>query len=140
MRVKLTKKLIDASSPALRREKLVLWDSSLRGFGIVIRSSGKKTYCIQYRDARNALKRLSIGEHGLITLDEARLAAQKLLSQYKSGELVEARVKNNIFFDQLAESYLNKHSLQYKRDKSVLEDKRLINQFLLVTLRLRIRD
>lgn len=80
---KLTKRIVDAASlpapgPDGKPGYYFLWDRELTGFGLRVRSNGRKTYELQYRDAAGASRRVVIGEHGPFTPDTARTAATKL--------------------------------------------------------------
>ena len=79
--VKLTKKLID-TIPACDRDRFI-WDAELKGFGVRVWPSGRKTFVAKYRigGGRNgATRRFTIGTYGTLTVDEARTAARKVLS------------------------------------------------------------
>src|SRR5271165_6164005 len=58
-------------SLASRKGFKLLWDDALAGFGVAAFASGKKVYVAQYRQARRS-RRITIGEHGRLTPDEAR--------------------------------------------------------------------
>jgi integrase len=82
----LTKRLIDATTPADGKE-LRLWDDDPRGFGIRIKPSGVKTFFVQYRSPITFNKsRLTIGQYGRLTVDEARREARKILGSVEKGE------------------------------------------------------
>jgi integrase len=66
-----------------------LWDADLAGFGLKVTPTGKKTYVIQYRipglGRRGFAKRFSLGEHGPLTPEQARLLARKELGRVAHG-------------------------------------------------------
>ncbi|MEO8242231.1 MAG: integrase family protein [bacterium] len=76
---KLTKTSVEDA--AATSKEFLLWDTDLKGFGLRVKPSGVKTYLIQYRDAQGRSKRLTIGQHGPLTCDEARKAAKTLLAK-----------------------------------------------------------
>jgi len=82
---KITKRFVESISPD-PKETLKYWDSELKGFGIVVLPSGRRTYCVQYRNQHRILKRFKIGVHGQITAEEARDLAKKMLGQVAHGE------------------------------------------------------
>ena len=82
---KLTKRAIDALTPPERGEFFV-WDQELRGFGVRIKSTGGKTYLVQYRNAEGRTRRLALGQHGALTPDLARSAARQKLAAAARGE------------------------------------------------------
>jgi hypothetical protein len=115
---------------------LKYWDSELKGFGIVILPSGRRTYCIQYRNQHRTLKRLKIGVHGQVTTEEARELAKKRLGQVAHGEdpAEEKRsYKNLATIKDLAEDYIERHGCR-KRSRSLKEDQILLNNIILPSL------
>lgn len=85
--MKLTKQLIDTTLPASSKD-VYLWDKSPVGFGLRIRPSGSKTFFYSYRPGggRSASKkRLVIGQHGKVTLEQARKVAQEAAGQVAAG-------------------------------------------------------
>ncbi len=81
----ITKRFIESISPDLSKT-LKYWDSTLKGFGVIVLPSGRRTYCVQYRNQNRVLKRLKIGVHGQITTEEARALARKHLGSVAHGE------------------------------------------------------
>ena len=83
----LTKRLIDAAKPDSTRD-FRLWDDNPRGFGIRIKPSGVKSFFVQYRSPiTDKKRRLTIAQYGVLTLDEARTEARKLLARVaKEGD------------------------------------------------------
>jgi integrase len=79
---KLTKRAVERLEPESR--DYLIWDRDLRGFGIRVYPSGKKTYLIQYRVGRRT-RRITIGQHGALTSDEARNRAKQLLGDVARG-------------------------------------------------------
>lgn len=81
--MKLTKRIIDNLSP--ESKDYFVWDSDTLGFGIRIFSSGRKSYIIQYR-AKGRTRRMTIGRHGVLTVDEARKMAKERLVEVTKGK------------------------------------------------------
>jgi len=82
--VKLTKRVVDAA-PA-KPSPYFIWCSKVSGFGVRIFPSGKRVYYADYRNNAGARKRMSIGQHGKLTTDEARKEASKTLGAALKGE------------------------------------------------------
>ena len=80
---KLTKKFIDSIKPTGRDQ--ILWDDDLKGFGLRVKPSGAKSFCIQYRNAAGASKRQTLGQVGILTPDQARTAARERLAAVTLG-------------------------------------------------------
>lgn len=83
---KLTKRFIDGLEyNAEAKQRDVRWDSDISGFGIRIYPSGKKSFVLSYRQA--GTKRLfTIGQYGNITLEQARILAQKKMGEVADGK------------------------------------------------------
>lgn len=67
-----------------RETDYFVWDEDLAGFGIRVYPSGRKAYLMQYRAARKSRRR-AIGQHGVLTADDARKEARKLLGEVARG-------------------------------------------------------
>lgn len=80
---KLTKRAIDALKP--EATDYFVWDSQIAGFGVRVMPSGAKTYQAQYRKGGRT-RRVSLGRHGKITVDEARRLAKDVMGQVAMGE------------------------------------------------------
>ena len=107
--MKLTKKAIDA----IRRDGTdrVYWDAELRGFGLRVKPSGLKTFLIQFRNRQGGSRRLTVGQYGRMTPDEARVEARRLLSDVERGlDPAEQRreERNAITVGDLCREYLEK--------------------------------
>jgi Arm DNA-binding domain len=72
---KLTKRAIDALTPPEKGE-IFVWDTELRGFGLRVKSTGGKTYLVQYRNTEGRTRRLAIGQHGGVTTGGTGVAAR----------------------------------------------------------------
>src|SRR4051812_34252055 len=85
---RITKRLVDSLESA-DKDRFV-WDEDLGGFGIRIWPSGRKAYVVQYRvpgmGRRGSARRISLGEHGSLTPDEARKLAKRELAKVAQGE------------------------------------------------------
>ncbi|SFS22254.1 site-specific integrase [Yoonia litorea] len=80
---KLTKRTID--SLQAESKDFFVWDSQIAGFGVRVMPSGAKTYQAQYR-AGGRTRRVSLGRHGKITVDEARRLAKDVMGSVAMGE------------------------------------------------------
>ncbi|CAO4184733.1 Site-specific recombinase, phage integrase family [Methylorubrum populi] len=81
---KLTKKVVDAAAP--RDVKYFVWCSELAGFGVRVFPSGRRVYYADYRTKTGTRRRMSLGAHGKITVDEARKLAITTLGDAIRGE------------------------------------------------------
>ncbi|MGB8841778.1 MAG: tyrosine-type recombinase/integrase [Aliidongia sp.] len=107
---KLSKPLIAALNPT--DQDVVVWDSSLPGFGLRAKASGVKTFVIQYRNRSGRSRRLSLGNLGKVTLDQARKEAVRLMGQVATGhDPAEERrmLLRSETIEQLADLYMREH-------------------------------
>lgn len=80
---RLTKRSVEKLE--LSDREYFVWDSELSGFGVRVMPSGRKSYLVQYR-ASGRSRRRTIGPHGVLTADQARVEAKKLLGDVARGE------------------------------------------------------
>lgn len=129
---KLTKRFVEAITPS-SSATLKYWDTEIKGFGVVVLPSGRRTYCVQYRNSEGIKKRLKIGVHGQITTEEARTLARKHLGEVAHGHDPKEKKKENknlLTINALVKDYLERHA-QNKRPKSLQEDQNLLNRFII---------
>ena len=90
----LTKRRIDVAKYAgSGNSRDVRWDDNPRGLGLRVYPSGRKAFVVSYRNG-NGVKRLAtVGDFGVLTLDEARRQAKRLLVSVgdKADPLAERR-------------------------------------------------
>jgi hypothetical protein len=84
--VKLTTRFVNEIKPT--DSIIIKWDDYLKGFGLCIRSSGKKTFILKYRigRGRRALnKKHSLGCLPVVTLEIAKNKAKSFLLMASQG-------------------------------------------------------
>ena len=84
---KLTKREVDGARPAQCR--YIVWDTELRGFGLRVEPSGRKTFIARYRagGGRTGIQRQkTLGQYGEITPDQARRRARSTLAAAADGK------------------------------------------------------
>jgi len=107
--MKLTINTIKAISVDPKRD-IYAWDDELSGFGIRIKSSGVRSFMLQYRNASGVSRRLTLGKIGVLTPDEARkMAKEKLAAVAKGNDPAEVRTEQRkaMTVKELCDSYLN---------------------------------
>jgi hypothetical protein len=140
MSIKLTKRSIDSIQP-LPDKDVFVWDNELKGFGLRVFSSGRKTYFVQYRNQYNRTRRIKIGMHGIFTVEQARDQAKIILGEIAKGSDPSNEQKNNrnrkniLTVAELAQEYLDVYAKDSKREKSYKEDQKLINKKNLASIR-----
>ena len=125
--MKLTKKIIEGltyQGPVPRRD--VRWDDEISGFGIRIYPSAKKSFIMSYR-IHNRKHLLTLGDFGILTLDQARKMAKQELVKVLSGiNPLDKRKQSSKdqMMKSLCEAYLSRYARIHK--KSWQEDERRI--------------
>jgi integrase len=83
--LKLTKRVVETLRPRPRGD-FFAWDESLPGFGVRVQAGGRKVYVIGYRpQGARRFRRLTLGRHGPLTLDQARRLAKQHLGAVAAG-------------------------------------------------------
>jgi integrase len=129
---KLTKRIVDITAPAAKKQVLV-WDDRFPGFGLVVYPSGVKSYVYQYRNAEGRSHRATIGKHGDWTPDQARRRAEELRDIVRAGgdPLTQKRtVKQSPTVGDLLDAYLLSERFQDKSDQTQKIDRGRIERHL----------
>ena len=122
---KLTKRVVD--SIPTNGADLKIFDSQVPGFHVRVKPSGSKSYALKYR-ASGRQRNLTIGRHGVITPDQARSEAFRLLAAISDGDDPSAERKSALkdpTLEQFWEEYLERHAIPRKAPGSVKEDRSL---------------
>jgi integrase len=83
-RVKLTKRVIDAFACPTDLARAAMFDSEILGFHVEAYPNGRKVYRLKWK--RNGQQgRETLGEHGVITVDQARARAISLKGKIQDG-------------------------------------------------------
>jgi len=130
MRLELTKKIVEKTKP--EASDLFIWDTETPGFGLKITPKGKRIYICQYR-VNGRSRRLSLGRHGVITIDQARKAAKEKLGSAALGE-DPAAIRSGATVQELAERYIKEHAQPKKKPSSVKNDEWLLGKIILPKL------
>jgi integrase len=80
---KITKRVVDASSAKAKR--YIVWDSELKGFGLLVLPTGIKSYIFNYRTPEGRERRITIGKHGTWTPAQARDKAEQYRQAIRTG-------------------------------------------------------
>ena len=125
---RITKRFVDSLKP----EDSVYWDTEVPGFGIRVKKSGSRSFCIQYRNIHRRSRRLTIGTYGVITVDQARRKAKVLLSSVENGkDPLETKIQEREAEDMscLAKTFLEQVERR-KKASSLRMDKSYIERFI----------
>lgn len=131
---KLTKKIVESTAP--QNKDVILWDSEASGFFCKITPAGKRSYFLYYRTNDRRQRRPKIGDHGIITCEQARGMAQRWLLEVSQGNDPSGdkqELRNAPTLKELAEQYMQEYAPR-KKASSQKEDQRLWEQHILPTL------
>jgi integrase len=132
--MKLTKRAIEKIQPGDR--DVFLWDDT-PGFGVRVLPSGKRSFVLQYRNSEGRSRRVTLGRFGVLTVQQARQRAIRLLVDVQDGKdpAQERRQEaSSPVFSELAARYLRDHATPKKKPGSVAEDRRLLTKHVLPAL------
>jgi integrase len=108
--MKLTKKIVEGMSLPDSGQRFV-WDDEIKGFGIRLTPT-TKAYVVQGR-VNGTDRRVTLGRHGIITLQEARTKAQHVLSAMLKGVDPAVEKKRaeaySLTLRKLSENYIRDH-------------------------------
>jgi integrase len=80
---KITKRCVDTAG--VKPERYIVWDSELKGFGLLVLATGVKSYVYQYRTPEGRQRRATIGKHGQWTPAQAREKAEDYRQLVRGG-------------------------------------------------------
>lgn len=130
---KLTKRTVEALKP--RAVDYFEWDTEIAGFAVRVMPSGAKTYQLQYRSGGRT-RRVGLGRHGKVTVDQARLKARELLGLIAKGENPAeeiAEYRRNPTVGALCERFYEAHVLQRCKPRTQDAYRRTLDRFVIPT-------
>ncbi len=127
---RLTKRVVDQASANSKAASL--WDDELKGFGLRVWPSGRKVYIVKCR-IKGRQRFITIGPHGPVTAEQARVRAFEILSEAKGGrdpakELDQARKAPTM--KGLGERFLDEHVAVRCKPSTQAEYKRSVELFI----------
>ena len=113
----------------------VFWDRDQPGFGVRVFPSGTKMYIAQARHGGKSI-RVTLGRHGVITADEARGRASRVINRIRAGENaidspLPARFHGGATVADLAARYMEQHVGAHCRDSTAASLRKLIERHIL---------
>lgn len=138
---RITKRFVDSLFPGPK--EFEHWDDQLPGFGIRVKPSGVKSYVIRYRTS-SGQRRLTLGQHGRITPDQARQMAKDRFHEISQRMDPSARRKEDReapTVKELAERYLSDYAEIHNKPGTAREVRRLLEKNVIPHLgRLKVGD
>ncbi len=105
-----------------------VWCDKIKGFGMRVFPSGKKSFLVTYRNTANTKRFYTIGNYPDITVEQARHVAKLKLLEVSNGDDPQATrrgKKDEMTFEALARDYMvhsKEHKRSYKNDYQRLRD------------------
>ncbi len=128
---KLTKRLVETLSA--QDKDVIVWDSEVKGFFCKVTPTGKRSYFLYYRTQDGRQRKPKIGDHGVMTCEEARTMAQRWLNEVAQGGDPSAQkslLKSLPTVKELAERYMREYAPR-KKELSKKDDERLWNHYII---------
>jgi integrase len=127
---RITERFVSSIIPSRDR---IYWDDRLKGFGVRVSPSGRKTYLIQYRNLNRGTRRFKLGVHGKLKAEKARSRAKELLGKNEGG-FDPSKERNTRRYAptlaDLARDYFEHHGPK-KRASSLRNDHSMVNRYVL---------
>ncbi|MDC1198867.1 integrase family protein [bacterium] len=123
---KLTKGVVDRLKPGPKDQ--FVWDSQDKGFGVKISPAGKITFIVQKRlTPTTAAIRITVGDYGVFTPDEAREVAREHLQAMRKGidprDVRRQEEARSITLREVADAYFTdkdlKESTRHEMDRHI---------------------
>lgn len=129
---KITKRTVDAAEKSERR--FIVWDTEVKGFGLLVLPSGVKSYLYNYRTPEGRERRITIGQHSdALTPEIARTKAVKLAREIADGKdpLAEKQERRNArTVTELLDLYLESQPFKDKAKTTQVTDRGRIERHL----------
>jgi integrase len=123
----LTQRLVGSLKPQ-KKSNYIRYDDEVKGFGIRVTAHGAKSFVLNYYAAGRE-RRCTIGSWPEWSADAARDEALALRKDIRGGKdpLREKEiVRGEPTVEELAEEYIERHAIPYKKPSSVKQDRRML--------------
>jgi integrase len=135
MNIRITQSSVKAAEPPASGY-IIQFDDKLDGFGIRVTAAGAKSFVLNYRVASGDKRRCTIGSWPKWTADAARDEAANVLLpaiNKKGADPVRDKkaLREEPTLADLAKEYIEQHAKMKKREKSIYEDNRMLNNIIL---------
>jgi integrase len=135
---RITKRWVDSLESTA--EDRFVWDETLIGFGVRVQPTGAKSYVVKYRagSGRGApTRRVTLGRVGILTPDEARALARKILAAVAHGSdpaAVKAAERRASTLREVAEIFLADHVEAKRKPTTAAHYRSLLEKVVLPEL------
>lgn len=128
--IKISKRTVEALE--VRERDVDHFDDDLKGFGVRVRPSGRKTYFVMMRH-KCVMRRFTIGSHGAVTAEAATLKAKQIISDLaidKNPTAEQEAVRNSVTVRSLGERFIDEYVPCHLKPSTAGEYKRCVEIFI----------
>jgi integrase len=128
--IKISKRIVEALE--VQDRDVDHFDEDLKGFGVRVRPSGRKTYFVMMRH-KCVMRRFTIGSHGAVTAEAARLKAKQIISDLaidKNPTSEQDAVRNSVTVRSLGERFTDEYVPCHLKPSTAGEYKRCVEIFI----------
>ena len=128
--IKISRRSVEALEPMAR--DVDYYDEDLKGFGIRVRPSGRKTYFVMMRH-KCVMRRFTVGTHGSVAPEQARLKAKQIIADLAIDKNPTAKVdavRTAITVRSLGERFIDEYLPCHLKPSTQGEYKRCIEIFI----------
>lgn len=126
---KISSRTVSGFKGALGKD-MCLWDTEVKGFGLRVQPSGRRSYIYKFRTPDGRRRNRKIGDPEKITAEAARRVVQGMVSDAALGKIVidDTPKQKSITMGKLCEFYLRDYARLHKKPKSIEDDSRYIEK------------
>ena len=128
--IKISRRTVEALEPMER--DVDYYDEDLKGFGVRVRPSGRKTYFVMMRH-KCVMRRFTVGTHGSVAPEQARLKAKQIIADLAIDKNPTAEVdavRTAITVRSLGERFIDEYLPCHLKPSTQGEYKRCIEIFI----------
>ena len=128
--IKISRRTVEALEPMAR--DVDYYDEDLKGFGVRVRTSGRKTYFVMMRH-KCVMRRFTVGTHGSVAPEQARLKAKQIIADLAIDKNPTAEVdavRTAITVRSLGERFIDEYLPCHLKPSTQGEYKRCIKIFI----------
>jgi integrase len=134
-RIKLTKTVV--ATAECRSRDYELRDTATPGFLCKVTTQGRKVFMLQYRTIGGERRKPSIGLYGELTVEQARILAQKWLADVREGKdpsLEKHKARENPTIRELCDEFMARHSIPHNKPSTIKRNRCLIKNHVIPAL------
>jgi len=109
---------------------MCLWDTEVKGFGLRVQPSGRRSYIYKFRTPDGRRRNRKIGDPETLTAEAARRIVLGMVSDAALGKMVidDKPKQKSITMRKMCDLYLEDYARLHKKPKSVEDDTRYIDK------------